>query len=283
MNDLWYALQDHNKYVYHYTKAETLIEYVLPNGTLRFSRFANVNDPRESKNWFFSFADPPADLNHAQINEQLNSIIKHSYRIGCFVTDVENAVWTEEGNDPLSMLYERGHSRPRMWAQYGDNYHGACLVFNRDVLDRCIRETAKEQDLTVFSSHVEYANPPVLLNLNEPPQALLFPMFDVAEQGLEWVAKQHVERHRDSFFFLKSEDWQQEREYRCAVSSKDDDSDFYVNIKGALSGILLGDHFPEAGKAIVGKYAGEMEVSVAEMNWQNGVPQPMPTHWRLLK
>ena len=51
MNDVWYGLQDHNRYVYHYTSSSTLADKILPTGKLRFSRFENVNDPRESKEW----------------------------------------------------------------------------------------------------------------------------------------------------------------------------------------------------------------------------------------
>ena len=55
MNDLWYALQREDRYLYHYTRAETLVNHILPSESLRFSRFQNVNDPRESKDWVFGY------------------------------------------------------------------------------------------------------------------------------------------------------------------------------------------------------------------------------------
>ncbi len=55
MNDLWYALQREDRYLYHYTRAETLVDHILPSESLRFSRFQNVNDPRESKDWVFGY------------------------------------------------------------------------------------------------------------------------------------------------------------------------------------------------------------------------------------
>ena len=279
MTDLWYALQDHNKYVYHYTGADVLVKHILPNNKLRFSKFASVNDPRESKNWIFSFSSCPSDLNSDEVNRQLNSIIKHSYRIGCFVSDNERAVYSDNakshGSNPLMALYERGHSRPRMWAQYGGNYQGACLIFRKNELDKSINEAAHKIDSKVYSRHVAYSNPNLLFNLNKP-HALIFPMLEAETVGLESAAKMHVEKHKDSFFYLKSEDWSQEREYRWVVTSRDDDSDFYCDIENALSGILLGDRFPEKLKPNVGKFAEQYGLSVAVMDWQNGLPQPKP-------
>jgi hypothetical protein len=41
-----------DRYLYHYTRADTAIHYILATGTLRMSPFTAVNDPWESKHWF---------------------------------------------------------------------------------------------------------------------------------------------------------------------------------------------------------------------------------------
>jgi len=125
---MWYMLQDADRYVYHYTGAAVLTDHILPGGRLRFSRFGNVNDPRESKNWVFNYHMVQCCLETAdedQIKRDLNLRLKDSWHVGCFVSDIYEALSTKQredrGEDIIGAMYERGHSRPRMWAQYGDN------------------------------------------------------------------------------------------------------------------------------------------------------------------
>jgi hypothetical protein len=37
--------------LFHYTSRATALEYTLPGMSLRMGPFANVNDPREAKDW----------------------------------------------------------------------------------------------------------------------------------------------------------------------------------------------------------------------------------------
>ena len=119
MNDIWYMLQDHDRYVYHYTRGAALIN-ILRSRRLRFSRFRFVNDPRESKNWVFNYYSRTVDLNFdtRPVEKQLNDLLKHSWRIGCFVSDPYEALVTKQreevGEDIIGAAYDRGHSRPRM-------------------------------------------------------------------------------------------------------------------------------------------------------------------------
>jgi hypothetical protein len=174
MSDIWYMLQDCERYVYHYTRASTLVDSILPSGQMRFSRFQYVNDPRESKDWLFNYRSVRADLNFAvgPIETKLNQLLKHSWRVGCFASDPYEALVTREredrGEDILGALYERGHSRPRMWAQYGDDYSGACLIFEKATLDADIRSFCKGVGSTVHAGKVVYRNPRVVPNLTQP-------------------------------------------------------------------------------------------------------------------
>ena len=95
------------------------------------------------------------------------------------------------------------------------------------------------------------------------------------------MAELHVARYWRDLFLVKPRDWEQEREFRWLVSG--DDDDFFVDIRDSLVGIALGDRFPESHKPAVGEFAGVNSVNPVIMEWKNGVPQPNPTHWRLLK
>ena len=50
MDNILYVLERADKFVYHYTKPQSLAKF-LPTGHIRFSRFTCTNDPRECKDW----------------------------------------------------------------------------------------------------------------------------------------------------------------------------------------------------------------------------------------
>lgn len=286
MNDLWYMLQEKERYLYHYTRAPTLVKHILASETLRFSRFQNVNDPRESKEWVFGYHSQSHDLGFdtTRLEADLNQCLKHSWRIGCFVSDPYEALVTrqreDKSEDILIAAYERGHSRPRMWAQYADNYGGACLVFDKAKLSATIGTSSHESEGRVFYGHVEYRNPRIVPKL-DGKDALVVSIDAVRQLGFQEAMDRHIAKHWRELFFLKSRDWEAEREYRWLVRG-DGDEDFFVSIKDSLVGIALGDRFPNELKNGVAFYAEKNPISLAVMEWQNGVPQPQPIPWRLL-
>ena len=82
MANPWYGLVDQDKYLYHYTRAQTLVDHILPSNCLRFSRFENVNDPQESKDWTFNYLNVgDADCDLDGISGALNALLKKSWRI----------------------------------------------------------------------------------------------------------------------------------------------------------------------------------------------------------
>ncbi len=89
---------------------------------------------------------------------------------------------------------------------------------------------------------------------------------------LEAQAEAHVQRHARELFFVKSRDWEQEREFRWVIEDSSDD-EFHVDITSSLIGIALGDRFPPQLKRDVGNYALANAVSVASLTWNQGYPQ----------
>lgn len=280
MSDIWYMLQDSDHYLYHYTRTATLTSHILPRGRLRFSRFKNLNDPREAKDWVFNYfsINSSLDIDTKKIQDELNQRLKHSWSVGCFVSDVYEALATKEredrGEDIIGAMYERGHSHPRMWAQYGENYKGACLVFDKRQLDADIRSTANAKGLVVYADRVKYENPKAVPNLHEP-NGLHVSVDDINGLGLHKVVEAKIANHWEELFFLKSRDWEQEREFRWLVQG-DRGKDFFVDIRKSLVGIALGDRFPKRRERKVFKYADANEVSLVTMDWKNGFPQLMP-------
>jgi hypothetical protein len=217
----------------------------------------------------------------AKLNEQL----KHSWRVGCFVSEPYEALVTRErddrGEDIFGAAYERGHSRPRMWAQYSENYKGACLVFDKYKLDADIRSFCSSVGSSrVHAGNVVYRNPRVLPSRTQP-NPLMISVDEIDRLGFGDAVEAHISRHWKDLFFVKSRDWEQEREFRWLVRG-DGNEDFYIGIRNSLVGIALGDCFPNPLNVAVGQFAKLNPISVAVMNWTNGFPQPHPTDWRQL-
>jgi hypothetical protein len=286
MTDIFYALTDQSRYVYHYTKASTLVDYILQSGKLLLSQFSRVNDPRENKPWTFSYRySDAADLDIQALEARLNNYLKHHCRLCCFMVDPYEALATRKkelaGEDVVAgPLYERGHSQSPMWAHYGENYRGACLIFDRAKLNEELVKLAQAKGCRVFADLVEYRNPRVVHKLYEQ-HALLIDVDELRRVGDQAYAESHLLRHWQKLFFLKATAWSHEREYRWLLTGETS-GDLYVGVEHSLVGVVLGEQFPAGYLPKVGVYAKEHNIQVAHMSWQNGVAQPSPTHWRIL-
>lgn len=284
-DDVWYMLQNHERYVYHYTRSTTL-RRILQSRQIRFSPFSSLNDPRETKDWMLNFHSSAADLERADmgLQKRLNEHLKHEWRLACFSTDPIEACSTRmrenQGFDVIEAMYERGHSRPRMWDQYGQRYQGACLVFDRKLLDEQVKSVADARGFRVSSGAVRYRNPPLpSLGRVDPLTLSLDRIFEVGERA---AAQEHLARHWKELFLLKPTDWAQEREFRWLVAGMERHEQFFVSIEQSCVGIGIGDLMNATTKRSVTRYAKSRDVDLAIMDWQNGFPQPQRTHWRSL-
>ena len=123
---------DQNKYLYHYTSMDTAINYILYNKTLRFNPLANVNDPMESDPNYWAFSNLEKGDKSSTIQYQVSDYFKNRIKVVCFSLD-DQSDWNSPEFSPLDYC-ARGHSKPRMWATYGDDHKGVCLIFDRERL-----------------------------------------------------------------------------------------------------------------------------------------------------
>jgi hypothetical protein len=133
----------------------------------------------------------------------------------------------------------------------------------------------------MYCGDVEYKNPGVVPS-RRIPDALTVDLAQVTQLGMDQAMKLHVQQHHRELLFLKSKDWQQEREYRWAVKS-DSLDEFFVPLEESLIGIMLGDRFPIQEMRPVYEYGQGRSISLARTDWSNGFPQASPTHWRILR
>src|SRR2546423_10786553 len=121
---------DPERYLYHYTRHDTALEYILPSLKLKLGIFANVNDPRESKAWFFTLICPTESPNNDEffkLQEDATRIVKGTCKVLCLTRD--NPIISR---DMPHDVFGRGYAHSRMWAQYAGNHKGVCLILDKE-------------------------------------------------------------------------------------------------------------------------------------------------------
>jgi hypothetical protein len=267
-NVLFGSISDATEWVYHYTSLKTALELLLPSEKLRLGPFSTVNDPRESKRWFFSVATPDgfkfSGEEFFRLQELATSLVKSKIKVLCTCQDDPRAV-----ADGLDYTFHRGYARPRMWAQYGGGHSGVCLVLDRKALDNRIRTELIGRGV-VYSGPVEYVN-----SSRDEMLAFHLDHREILAGSLESVLRAKVDRHHRTYFFTKAEDWSSEIEWRWVLRGADSEPE-YVSIRDSLKAIVLGEDFPSVYEPAIVPFGERYGVPIARMHWMNGRPQASP-------
>ena len=220
---------NNSNYVAHYTKLETLDKYILPTNKIKVSNIKNMNDPYENrKDWLDSDGcayDKEIEQYH-QI-KKLRNVLSSSIKILA-------TTGYEDRKDSIG-ISGNIYCRPRMWAQYGNNHQGACLIFNKEKLDKCFKTSP---DIYKYiSNKVEYLEWLEIINSD-----LTLSYEDTKEliNNQERLLNKLFENYfLESRFFKKHFDWKDESEFRWLVLSKEE-TDLYIDFKDSLEAIILG-------------------------------------------
>lgn len=246
---------------------------ILRNNSLRLGSLLATNDPYETMMWVFSIGSSwsvqkplsSAEVtNWAERNPDYNRIIRHGCKVLCVSEDAKNAGKLDS--------HERAYGKPRMWAQYGGNHTGVCLLFDKQALNNVLQKHFQGSQ-SVMSGSIEYGDVheschPAWLDYME---AFHISGDKLAASGLENVLRSHRDKHMQMFFFRKNRDWESESEYRWIVRGKTNDPEF-IPVDDALRAILLGANFAPARLAEVHEYCKRTDTCLSRINWWNGKP-----------
>ncbi len=226
-----------NKYVCHYTSLDNALRYILGTGRLRLGPYANTNDPRENKDWEFTWItkipSSVPDLVWAELGDRANAIGKHVCRVLCTTQD------GPETHNPKEH-FGRGYCHPRMWAQYAGAHSGVCLVFDKALLNTTITETLSPSG-QLFSGEVHYAD-----RAKEDLEAFELDYSEIMKDSIEAVITRKLVRYNQTYFFQKALDWQQEQEYRWVlIGDENTPEHVYVDAFASLRYIILGMEFAD--------------------------------------
>jgi hypothetical protein len=270
-------------YLYHYTTADTALNYILKNGTLMLNSFSQVNDPRESKEWDIS---PFVRVGHKlslkeydAISREVSDKLKANAKLVCFSRDKDEAIgkWQPEA------LLDRGFAKPSMWHHYGGKHSGLCLMFDKNKLNEAFGKQLDKSYLV--SGKVTYSNEGIVPRLASDPFIINLTEVNSIESYITTI-QDHLNIWSSKLFLQKLIDWASEDEYRWIYQDVCSDP-VYVNFEDALEAIIIGEHFPDTYYEEILRYCVKYHADVAKLNWHNGYPkienpgQPYITHKHL--
>ena len=251
----------------HYTSAEGAFEKVLvPDGKLKLGRYRDMNDPAEAQDLSIGFAysgDGGRDEGFRLYGEMLQVIneIRGSRRLLCLTRDVP------ETDSAFACCW----ARPRMWEQYGDHRRGACLVFDQGKLRNTIHAQMPQQERTdeptLHIGAVEYTPGGFADRSDAGTIVGTVPIDDPRA-----AVAQHIDRHYRDFYFLKTDDWASEYEYRILLASGTDELHAFIDYRDSLVAVVVGYRFPPYQLPGARALCDARGVQLRRMWWEGGHP-----------
>jgi hypothetical protein len=254
---------DPNKYLYHYTTSSIALEHILANAELRFSPLINTNDPKETKDWEFSYRLDSNNRNaeFPAIADLFKDELQQHCKVVCFTRDDPKKF--ESGQ---SLIIHRGYCRPRMWAQYAENHSGICLVFDKQKLNELIISQLNFLG-DIYQGAIKYKD------IVGDSDAFSLDCSKINKLGVERFFRYHTKKYLKTLIFEKLVDWKSELEYRWALISTSLSYE-YFSIEEAICGVVLGDDFPGDRISEVLQFSRRYRIPVVQLDWRNGYPSP---------
>jgi hypothetical protein len=255
----------------HYTSASAAFEHILPERQLRMSPYRRMRDPVESQDVLpvisWSGERPRTDEAMWEVLGYIKTA-RDAMRVLAFSCDASDDFATDRAFDCC-------WARPRMREQYGTNHTGACLLFDRPRLEAVIaRELGSDR---VYIGNVDYAREGIA---GSPVQHMSDDrIFDDRER--QDAVTDHIDKFRQDFFFLKSDDFATEAEYRIVLKTDaaaprgyttDEQGNAYVGYGNALVAVVLGRHFPRWQQPGAQQSCDDAGVKMLRMWWERGRP-----------
>jgi hypothetical protein len=254
--------------LYHYTRADTALNDVLPSGALRLTAYRHMRDPLENKEApsmlrYSDDVDPNAlPLSEAQ---QLIAELRGQMRILSLTMDAT------EYDDEEVHAFGRGYARPRMWENYADVHTGVCLVFSAGCMTGPFYEQIKRFGAATCGA-VHYTQGGFLLSAGRTINAGA-----LTPENATAVLTKHITDHHEDFWFLKLRDWDSEYEYRFAVFAPTVSLGEPIDIPfgRCLRAVMLGERFNSALLPQMRELTAQLGIPLCRLDWSSGRPSVM--------
>lgn len=265
-----FELESTEKYLYHYTSRKVGLENILGEMKIRFSPYANTNDPKESNRFSFWGYDP-SSIKSEDGFEALNEIVaaemyyynqlQKNTKLLCFSQDSPEYFDLDEQFKHSG----RGFSRVRLWANCADNHKGMCFIFDKQLLIDSVNTAFKEFKLNILHGNVNYGG------LDTIMKSFKIDYDKIRKIGIENSFKEYLKDNTNNIFFHKTVDWKDENEFRIVVLNSLHKY-LYVSITESLRGIIVGSKFPLVYYPILWQLQENRGIQFGKIWWFNGIP-----------
>ncbi len=238
-------------FLYHYTSIESAIK-ILTTGNLLMNSLSNMNDP-----WEFLWRTPCVISNgDPSIQESLemvqNNQLAHEERNKC----VRLVSFAMDKNNSCSKLH-KGWNLLSMWALYGNNHAGACLIFDFKSLCHSFNDMCENKTIAHEYRPIDYVD-----DLDDLEDMFHQPITSFVDS----VHRKHL--------FTKPDNYAPEQEYRFIIINpnlSDTNSREKMPIKAAIRGIITGYRYNQVKQQYESQLANALasygdEISRFEMN-----------------
>lgn len=239
-------------FICHYTSRDIAINHILKSGKIRFSPLRSTNDPKEYKMKVLYVSGNYID----GIGKKFQLMVREYSKILCLTRSTEK--------NTLDLNTNRAFGKPRMWSQYGENHRGVCLVFDIEKLEQSIYSSFQNESKKIFASPVLYDDEFKI----ESVKANQFNPDGVDENNLESALIDHLENHKDAFFFHKDSDWKSENEFRFVIHKWTKGFE-YLDIESSLASVILGIDFPNNFLAEMKNLCENLDVELFQLSWNS--------------
>jgi hypothetical protein len=261
------TLAEPGDWLAHYSTADVVFAHILPTGQLRMSPYRTMRDPLENKKLPITVAWRGHSRDDAA--KAVNRVVASINRLR---DDVRVLSLTRDAtvSKGPNLYFGCCWARPRMWEQYGDNHRGACLIFRRRALESALRADLHQHGLHGLHYLGKVYYTPAGFAGSRARSIIDDRIFNNDTRDV--ATGQFIEEHKRDLFFLKTDDWATEFEYR-AVLLKPKDEYAYVSFGDALAAVVVGERFPVWQLAGAHNACMDTGVQLKQIGWQHGLPR----------
>jgi hypothetical protein len=225
------SILDNTDSVFHYTKYEKAIEFILKDRQIKISRFRTTNDPVEYKQRIFGAGyigdwTQSASEKLLRYKRIINKLFEYN---ALFISTCMNK-YSRGG-------INRGYDNLRMWSQYGQDHKGICFILSKKDM---IEELKQSKDIYgAYHGKVNY-------NGSDKKQKIFLgaTRSSDVEVDEDYFITKYFRKNNRIHFFTKVRDYRDENEYRFVIVSKSP-QDRFLKINRALKGVIIGDRFDD--------------------------------------
>ena len=204
---------------------------------------SQVNDPKESRFSAMLYSSGLETVALKELHNRLRQFHESRVKVACFSRD-----------DPGIAIFAhqtfQGWAKPAMWAHYGGDHTGVCVVFNQRSLVKsfCTKFAGHTR---IFHGNMNYQqikaiSPKYLETQYETHKVHIRANETLAD--FETTVLEYLNKHHGAMYFCKHGDWSGEREYRLLVVSPKDGFE-YLDITDSLVGACSGFAMPEPDRS----------------------------------